>query len=755
MKMRVIKLTIFAIWVFAALSFGGFSYVRSSKMTAAEYTAWISEGYDFRFGKDRPFAPSNATTFDGNFIAGDNFISAARCATCHTDMHPQWRESAHANSFREPFYQKNVKDLQKQKDITFTRHCESCHNPPALFSGALTKNPQVKNRPFDEDGVSCIVCHSIESVNGKGIGGYTMGQPALLQKEDGTKITEATDQEILNDIPGHKRAMMRDVLKKPEFCAACHKSQVPHELNDYKFIRAFAVGDELQMSSFSKESPHPFYVRNKETCNSCHMVRDEAKNFDVSAKNGTIASHRWAAANTAIPTFYGYKDQLAAVDKFLQDDKMGVDIFALHRLKADAKDAKKEKLIAPINHEDFKIEEGDTLTADVVVTNKNIGHSFPPELRDFYEAYIEFTVTDGSDKILYKSGFIKPDGYLDEGAHNYKTWLVKENGEINDLHFIWKTRVVAQNTAIQSGRSDLARYKFTVPPNVGSNIKLTAKLQYRRFTRVFQDYSLGKKIDYPIVTMAKSERNLFVGKENKAQAVDPKAMPDWRRWNNYGIALFDQRQFPQAADAFDEVIDFDVKDYKPFAITNKALALMELGGWKEAEKLVDKALEIDGNNMRAVYQRGRISRVLSRLDDAESEYKKVLEQYPRDRLTLQQLGELAKIKSEAVAPEDRLNQLKIAQGYYQRVLAIDPEDVGSHYNMMIISQKLGDRETAKKEAIIFKDLKEDPEVTSLAGTFLQDNSTIANESLPYHTHDLNAFQIRWEKPDYLAFLDLK
>ena len=146
---------------------------------------------------------------------------------------------------------------------------------------------------------------------------------------------------------------------------------------------------------------------------------------------------------------------------------------------------------------------------------------------------------------------------------------------------------------------------------------------------------------------------------------------------------------------------------------------------------------------------------MSRLDAAEADYKKVLEQYPRDRLTLQQLGELAKIKSEAVAPEQRLDQLKIAQGYYQRVLAIDPEDIGSHYNMMIISQKLGDRETAKKEAMIFKDLKEDPEVTSLAGTFLQDNSTIANESLPYHTHDLNAFQMRWEKPDYLAILDLK
>ncbi len=750
MNKRTVKILVFSFWAVLGVSFvGGKFIVKSSKMTPAEYQKWISETYDFRFGAGKPFVPSNANTFDGNFIAGENFLSSTRCATCHTDMHPQWRESAHANAFREPFYQKNVKDLIKQKDIAFTRHCESCHNPAALFSGALTDKPQFKNRPFDEDGVSCIVCHSIESVNLRGVGGYTMGQPALLQKPDGTKIIDATDQDILNNVEDHKRAMMRDIIKKPEFCASCHKSQVPHELNDYKFLRAFAVGDELQMSSFSKESPHPFYVRTKETCNSCHMIDEPTKKFDISAKDGMIRSHRWAAANTAIPAVYGYKDQLAEVVKNLQDDKMGVDIFAVSRQKPDSK---KEKLIAPVNHKDFKIEAGDTLTADVVVTNKNIGHSFPPELRDFYEAYVEFTVSDASDKVLYKSGFIKPDGYLDERAHTYKTFIVKEDGSINDLHFIWKTKTVAQNGQIQSGRSDLARYKFTIPENIGSQIKLTAKLNYRRFTRVFSDYVLSKNPDLPIVTMAKSERIFSIGAENKAQAVDPKAMPDWRRWNNYGIALLDQRQFPQAADAFDEVIDANVKDYKPFAFTNKALALVEMGGWKEAEKLVGKALEIDEKNLRALFQLGRIDRVQSRLDKAEAEFKKVLETYPRDRLTLQQLGELAKIKSETVAPEERKNQLAVAENYYAQVLAIDPEDVGAHYNLMIIYQKLGRHEEAKKEAAIFKDLKDDPGVTNIASNFLQANQNIGNESLPFHTHDLRLFSLGWEKTNYLAVL---
>ena len=750
MKMRSIKFLVIAVWVVLGGSLFVVSFtVKGDQMSNEQYQKMIAESYDYRFGSDKPFAPSNANSFDGNFIPGSYFISAARCGECHTDVHPQWRQSAHANAFREPFYQKNVKDIIKQKDIAFTRHCESCHNPAALFTGALTDHPAFKNRPFDDEGVSCIACHSIQSVNLRGVGGYTMGQPALLQKPDGTKIIEATNQEILNNVEDHKRAMMRDVLKKPEFCASCHKSQVPHELNDYKFMRAFMVGDELQQSSFSKESPHPYYVRTKETCNSCHMKREPAPKFDVSAKNGTITGHRWAASNTAIPAVYGYKEQVDDVTKFLQDDKMGVDIFAIHRKKPDSR---KEKLIAPVNHENFKVEEGDLLTADVVVTNKNIGHGFPPELRDFYEAFVEFTVTDGSGKTLFKSGFIKPDGYLDDWAHAYKTYLVKPDGSINDLHFIWQTKSIAQNAVIPSGRSDIARYKFKLPPGVGGEIKLSAALKYRRFTRVFSDYALGKKTDLPIITMATTEQSINVGSETKAQPADPKAMPDWKRWNNYGIALLDQRQFPQAADAFDEVLSLDSKDYKPFALTNKALALIEMGGWKEAEGLVSKALEIDGQNMRAVFQLGRIDRSQSRLDKAESEFKKVLDAYPRDRLTLQQLGELSKIKSDIVPADQRKDQLEIAEGYYDRVLAIDPEDPGAHYNLMIIYQKLGRRDDAKKEAAIFKDEKDDPSVSNISGSFLQVNSAIGMESLPFHTHDLSLFDQRSERSTYAALL---
>lgn len=714
-------LLLLALCVSYAFLYNERSFAKSAD-AANDYQQQVTGNYDFKFGSN-PFAPSNATTVDGKFIPGEMFISSERCAKCHADSHAQWLQSAHRNSFREPFYQKNVKDLISQRGIEFTRHCEACHNPAALFSGALTKGSKIK-RPFDEDGVSCIACHSIREGTKRGVGGYVMGEPALLVKEDGTRLLNVADQEILDDVPSHRRAMMRPLLKSAEFCSACHKSQVPHELNDYKFLRAFAVADEYQQSSFSKDVPHPFYTRDQETCNTCHMKREAAPLFDVAAKDGLLRSHRWAAANTAIPTFYKWPEQIAAVTKSLEADAIGVDIFALRRRAAHSG---KEELIAPLNHRKFELGAGDQLTADVIITNKNIGHSFPPELRDFYEAFVEFTVRDDSGQVIYNSGFIKPNGYLDEAAHNYKTYLVKADGTFNDKHHIWRTKVMAQNNQIQSGRSDLARYQFNVPAGFQGALHLSARVRYRRFTRVFQDYVLGKSVDYPIVTMASTEYALRIG-ENNAQPIVAGAknvMPDWRRWNNYGISLLDNRQYPLAADAFARAAELD-ETYRPMAEVNRAMALFELEQYDESARILDAVLVANPNNLRALFQRTRINMRRGELAMAEVNLRRILDSYPRDRISWQQLGELCKIKRDYAG----------ARHCYETILSIDPEDTGAHYNLMLVYRKLGMNEEARREAKIFADQKDDPSALNLANEFLRQHPEMSNESVPWHVHIL-------------------
>ena len=93
-------------------------------------------------------------------------------------------------------------------------------------------------------------------------------------------------------------------------------------------------------------------------------------------------------------------------------------------------------------------------------------------------------------------------------------------------------------------------------------------------------------------------------------------------------------------------------------------------------------------NMRALFQQARIMVKRGQLDFAENNIRQVLAAFPRDRVSLQQLGELCKIKRD----------YQRALECYDRILQIDPEDAGAHYNLMLIYRKLGKNDEAKREA---------------------------------------------------------
>ena len=49
-------------------------------------------------------------------------------------------------------------------------------------------------------------------------------------------------------------------------------------------------------------------------------------------------------------------------------------------------------MIAPLGTAPFTLKPDETVEAFVVIQNKNIGHSLIPEVRDLYEAWVQFTV---------------------------------------------------------------------------------------------------------------------------------------------------------------------------------------------------------------------------------------------------------------------------------------------------------------------------------------------------------------------------
>lgn len=679
------------------------------------------------------FSPSNAKTEDGKPIPADQFIPAARCATCHQDTHTEWSESLHRNAAREPFYKESVDILERQQGSEAIQHCESCHSPVATLSGALFKenNPpgtQPHTRPFEDEGVTCSVCHSITEVRLDGTGSYTIRRPALLAKADGTPIYgDVTDEQIMADVAGHKRAMMSPLLEKPEFCASCHKSAVTPGLNKYKFLRGFSAYDEWQQSGASTHTVAPYYRREQQaTCNTCHMPASKSTNDLAAKRDGVIKSHRWLGANTATPLFYGQTKQVQLTEEFLKAGVLTADIFAL-RNEATG------KMIAPLsasmpNPVEFRA--GDEVVADVVIFNRKAAHSFPPELRDMYEPWVEFEVIDSEGKTIFHSGFIKPDGTLDERAHVYKAILLDEAARPITRHQVWAARIKAYDNSIGPGRSDLARYRFRLPKDTKTNsfagATLRARVNYRRFIQEYTDYVLNKRnathLKMPIVRMAETTVKLVsqtATKGNEKSKRDDKATPAQlsRRWNDYGIGQLEQAQYGPAAEAFRRASELNPTD--PNLVINEAIAEFRTERYgpertqlRKADELLARALripatKIDPTHARARYFRALVWRSEGKAREAADDLARIAREYPLDREVQRQLGQMLYT----------LGRHSEARTAFEAVVTIDPNDHHAYQFLATIYESEGQAlkaATARAKYLLWRD---DPLADVIANRF--------------------------------------
>ncbi len=99
----VLALTLAALCFLPLLAHSPRAAEQSFSARRTAYAAGIRKTYDFRFGKDQPFLPSNAQIEGDDFIQPGAFPTAQYCEHCHQDSYHQWRQSAPATSFREHF----------------------------------------------------------------------------------------------------------------------------------------------------------------------------------------------------------------------------------------------------------------------------------------------------------------------------------------------------------------------------------------------------------------------------------------------------------------------------------------------------------------------------------------------------------------------------------------------------------------------------------------------------------------------------
>lgn len=681
------------------------------------YDAKIRQTYTFRFGNDIS-SPGNAAVDGNEFIQPGAFPKAEYCAHCHPEAYRQWRQALHSNSFRTPFYRNSVNILARTKGIDYTRHCDSCHNPIGVLSGALNQNSTV-DRSFDEDGLTCMTCHSIQRLQGNsGNGSFVMGVPAVMVDEKGNRIPGLVpDSEIMAHPERHAKAVMKDFYHTAEFCGACHKANMPNPLNDYKFIRAFTVYDEWQNSKFSKQNPLTFYSADYRACQDCHMMRMPASAGEYGAKKGTFASHRWAAGNTAVPFYYGYNEQLQKTIEFLQSGMyLNLDLFAMKNMENGRVDA-------PLGSAPFRLEPGEMVQMFVVIQNKNIAHSLVPEVRDLYEPWVEFEAKDANGKEIYHSGFLKPDGSLDERAHSFTNRPVDSRGEFVDNHKVWTIHSVAYDNTIQSGRSVLVRYQFRIPADAKGPLTITARVNYRHFRQSYLNNVFGKEHPaYPVVTLASRTRVFHLG-ENPVIARGPNDNPDWMRWNNLGIAYLDQLQYPDALHAFEKVVEL-----RPNYADGQINVGLTYIGWEKysaARPSLEKALALSPGNARALYYMALVERREGHCDKEVADLQKVVAQYPKSRDARRELG-ISYYQQHRYAD---------ARQQFEALQTIDPDDLAAHYNLAVLYRRMGLKKQAAEQAALFATKQVDPGAPTYSLDYLRKHPEISIESDPFHVHE--------------------
>jgi tetratricopeptide (TPR) repeat protein len=442
---------------------------------------------------------------------------------------------------------------------------------------------------------------------------------------------------------------------------------------------------------------------------------------DPGAKDGTFATHSWPAGNTAVPFYYGFTEQLQKTIDFLKAGNfLNVDIVGLKVSSSTPTDT--DPLIAPLGTVPFTLAPNDTLQAYVVIQSKMIGHSLIPEVRDLYEAWVNFTVTDASGQTLYQSGFLKPDGTLDPSAHSFTNRPVNAEGTFVDNHRVWTIHSVAYDNTIQSGRSALVRYQFHLPAKITGPITVKAAVDYRHLRQTYLNNVFGPNHPaYPVVEIASRTRTLTLGLNSPTPPL-PTDNPEWMRWNNLGIGYLDELQYDDAMRAFEHVTQLR-PDY-PDGFINVGLNFIEWEKYHEARDPLEKALALQPNNARALYYLAIVERRERHPETAIADLEAVIAQYPQARDPLRELG-------ISYYQQHRVQDAVVT---FQALQSVDPDDLAAHYNLAILYRRLGMKKEAAHESAQYAMKYIDPGAPTYSLDYLRKHPELRIESVPWHLH---------------------
>ncbi len=472
-----------------------------------EYKNGRTESYTMKYG-DNPFHPSEAMTASGDVVDARLMGNSRSCSSvgCHEDIYRQWYSSAHRYSSTDVFYRKTEEYFVETEGKEATRYCAGCHDPVALLSGGINPGEDYDTM-YSDEGSSCIVCHAMTKIRHlKGSGSYLLTPPRRYIFENrGGWFYEMINNLLIKTAPEmHREEYSKEFYDSPEYCATCHKQYI-NEPNEWGWVKLQDQYGEWLSSHYSGRNDKGFNRDEVKLCRDCHMPLIES-NDPSAGSDGKVRSHRFIAANTAIPWLDGDKEQFELTRDWLKGRKLLITIF-------EPRDDNASRNTAFVDNEIYKLSEpapyvtmGQEVDLKVMLTNAGVGHGFPNGPLDIYESWLEVKVVDGQNSVIFWSGKVGDDDYVEkENTRFFFTLGVDRKGRLVDKHNLWHMIGSAYKKKIMPGATDLSSHKFVVPYWVKGDITVMARLRYRRFNKWFTDWVFeDKDVRLPVIDMARA-----------------------------------------------------------------------------------------------------------------------------------------------------------------------------------------------------------------------------------------------------------
>lgn len=685
-------------------------------------------------GETGPFYPSFAQTGHGGMIPEGFFLRSQSCgnAGCHPDIVREWESSTHAHSSLDnPWYRRSLEYTQDVAGVATAKWCGGCHSPALLLSGQMDRPiAEVAGTPAGHAGVTCTSCHAISAVGSTmGQAHYTLTVPPRHERlTTGSSFARWLERMRIRRNPEeHRNAYMKPFyggLSSGAYCSTCHKSHLDAPVNGLRWVREANDYDQWQASSISGFGGRSYYRPEKpQGCVDCHMPL--VRSNDAGNDGGRVRSHRFAAANSALPAWRGDREQIRKVEESLRN-AVTLDIFAMTEPRTATEAATgPARVFAPLDRIPATVRHGEMRRIDVVVRNRGVGHLFPGGKQDTYDCWLELKAVDDRGRTIFWSGRAGEDSPVDPSAHAYRIRMVDEHRNPIDKRNFWAARAFVYQRRIMPNTAEIVRYRLEIPPDAGDSITLTARLNYRKASWWYNRWVFAGRVApgqegrsvaighddrafdvtgpaleggevprLPIVVVAEDRVTLKVVPAGaplpdlESAQLDPAT--DLERFNDYGIGLFFQRDMHTARWAFEKVADLAPESPEGWASLGQVLQTdSDLEG---ARRQVERALTLDPEHPRARFLLGQIEKAAGNRAKALEHLRRIETRYPYDRLVLM---EIASVLSQE-------QDYRGAVGILEWVVAIDSEERAAHYELMRAYRALGENEKAERHRQLYE-----------------------------------------------------